>query len=64
LRDEGIGLDEVLLLEPGRDGTSVHAVGSIEDVRTLLEGGLSLADILVPRTRPGRIEQLPQYFAD
>jgi AAA domain, putative AbiEii toxin, Type IV TA system len=64
LRDEGIGLDEVLLLEPGQEGTSIRTVGSLADIRTLLEGGLSLADVIGPRTRPARIEQLPQHFAD
>ena len=63
LRDEGIGLDEVLLLRPGTEGTEVTPASSHQDIRDLLEGGLSLADIVIPRTRPERAGQLP-LFAD
>jgi len=61
LRDEGIGLDEVLLLMPGTEGTKVTAAGSHRDFRSLLEGGLSLADIVVPRTRPVQAGQLSLF---
>jgi len=61
LRDEGIGLDEVLLLSPGSEGTDVTPAGSQQDVRDLLEGGLSLADIVIPRTRPERVGQLTMF---
>jgi len=63
LRDEGIGLDEVLLLLPGREGTLVQTAASQEDIRALLEGGLSLADIVIPKTRPEQAAQLA-LFAD
>jgi predicted ATPase len=63
LRDDGIGLDEVLLLRPGSEGTEVTTAGSHQDIRDLLEGGLSLADIVIPRTRPAQAGQLP-LFAD
>lgn len=58
LRDEGIGLDETLLLAPGAEGTVVSPASSYRDVRDLLEGGLSLADIVIPRTRPNQATQL------
>jgi predicted ATPase len=61
LRDDGIGLDEVLLLRPGSEGTEVNTVASHQDVRDLLEGGLSLADIVIPRTRPERASQLTLF---
>lgn len=57
LRDEGIGLDEVLLLQPG-EGTSVTPASSFEEIRALLEGGSLLADAVMPRTRPPQVEQL------
>lgn len=63
LRDEGIGVDEVLLLNPGSEGTEVTSAGSHDDIRHLLEGGLSLADIVIPRTRPSKAAQLA-LFAD
>jgi predicted ATPase len=62
LRDEGIGLDEVLLLEPG-EGTSVTPASSFEEIRILLEGGSPLGDAVMPRTRPHKIEQL-MLFGD
>ncbi len=58
LRDEGIGLDEVLLLRPGSEGTEVSSANTLQDVRDLLEGGLSLAEIVIPRTRPSQASQL------
>lgn len=61
LRDEGIGLDEVLLLVPGSEGTEVSTAGSHREIRDLLDGGLSLADVVIPRTRPERADQLPLF---
>lgn len=61
LRDEGIGLDEVLLLVPGSEGTDVTTAGSHREIRDLLDGGLSLADVVIPRTRPERAEQLTLF---
>jgi predicted ATPase len=61
LRDEGIGLDEVLVLEPGLEGTLVRTAASIPEVRELLEGGLSMADAIIPRTGPERVQQLTLF---
>lgn len=61
LRDEGIGLDEALLLIPGKEGTEVKPAGSLQDIRDLLEGGLSLADIVIPKTRPADARQLALF---
>ena len=61
LRDEGIGLDEVLLLRPGAEGTEVTLAGSHQDIRDLLEGGLSLADVVIPKTRPAQAAQLTLF---
>src|SRR5581483_6955639 len=38
LRDEGIGLDEVFLLSPGREGTEVSPASEFAEVKELLEG--------------------------
>ena len=56
--DEGIGLDEVLLLVPEREGTSVSTAKEIDQVDELLAGGLSLADVVIPNTRPKNAAQL------
>jgi hypothetical protein len=61
LRDEGIGLDEVLLLIPGPEGTSVLPAGAFNDIKTLLDGNLSMAEAVMPRTRPTRPEQLALF---
>jgi predicted ATPase len=61
LRDEGIGLDEVLILRPTAEGTEVTLAHSHQEIRDLLQGGLSLADIVIPRTRPEHAERLPLF---
>jgi predicted ATPase len=58
LRDEGIGLDEVLLLSPDQEGTVVRLANSFDDIRHLVEGGLSLADAIIHRTHPAQADQL------
>lgn len=61
LGDSGIGLDEILLLQPDIEGTSVRAADEIEEVRHLLAGGLSPAEAVIPRTRPKDASQLPLF---
>lgn len=61
LRDEGIGLDEVLLFIPEKEGTVVTAAAAHEDIQTLLQGGLSLADVVIPKTRPEKSQQLALF---
>ena len=63
LQDTGIGMDEVLLLMPTNEGTVVHAAGSKFEIRQLLEAGLSMADAVIPYTRPENSDQLAM-FAD
>jgi predicted ATPase len=58
LRDDGIGLDETLLLQPSGEGTTVQTAASFSEIKALLEGGMSLADAVIPRTRPENVEQL------
>lgn len=61
LSDSGVGMDEVLLLLPDPEGTTVHSAGALRDVRELLKGGLSMADAVIPRTVPRRVEQLTLF---
>lgn len=61
LRDEGIGLDEVLLLTPGTEGTTVATAAAQSDIRSLREGGVPLAEIVIPRTRPPQASQLTLF---
>jgi hypothetical protein len=61
LRDPGIGLNEVLVLEPSDEGTTVQPVSGIQEARQLLQGGLTLADVVIPRTGPAHVEQLTRF---
>jgi len=61
LRDDGIGLDEVLLLLPGTEGTAVRPAAAFAETKALLEGGVSLADAVMPRTRPINAQQISLF---
>jgi hypothetical protein len=61
LRDEGIGLDEVLLLKPGAEGTRVEVAKDLAHAKTLVEGGVPLPDVLIPETRPPNPQQLALF---
>ena len=58
LSDKGIGGEEVLLLLPSTEGTDVKVASSIREIRDLLEGGLSVADAVLPRTVPWDAHQM------
>ncbi|HLP90560.1 MAG TPA: AAA family ATPase [Nostocaceae cyanobacterium] len=58
LEDPGIGGEELLLLTPSSEGTQVTIASSIDNVRDLLEGGLSVAEAVLPLTKPSEINQL------
>jgi predicted ATPase len=61
LRDTGIGLDEVLVLQPDKEGTVVKRGSDFAQVEALLRGGSSLADAVLPLTRPELAEQLTMF---
>lgn len=64
LANEGIGAEEILLLTPtGQEGTRVEKASSIQEVKDLLSGGLSIAEAVLPRTAPQNIHQLELQFA-
>jgi len=58
LRDNGIGLDEVLLLKPAPEGTRVEVATNLTQAKALVEGGIPLPDALLPETRPPKPQQL------
>jgi hypothetical protein len=61
LRDDGIGLDEVLLLTPAREGTKVRAAENFPEIQTLLAGGSTLSEAVMPLTRPRDAAQLALF---
>lgn len=56
--DEGVGLDEVLVLTPTPDGTVAELACEIDQVRESVGVGMSLEEVLDPLTSPGRARQL------
>ncbi|MBI4586492.1 MAG: AAA family ATPase [Planctomycetes bacterium] len=58
LAGEGIGLNEVLLFNPGQEGTTIKICSDLNEVQDLLDGGLNLADAVIPLTRPKDISKL------
>jgi predicted ATPase len=59
--DEGIGAEEVLLLEPTAEGTQVHVAAADDQIRTLLAAGVPLAEAVIPRSRPRDAHQLALF---
>ncbi|MBA2779102.1 AAA family ATPase [Billgrantia kenyensis] len=56
LNNLGIDPRGVVVLEPSREGTTVRSVDEVEALG--LDAGLSVADVVLPKTRPKGIEQL------
>ena len=52
LADEGIGLDEVLVLVPSPEGTTGHLARDIPDVAESVKAGLSMEDAVISHTVP------------
>jgi predicted ATPase len=61
LRDPGIGLDEVVLLTPSKEGTAVSLAAEVSEVVALLQGGDSVADAVLPRAKPRGVDQLALF---
>jgi hypothetical protein len=61
LSDPGIGGEEVLLLTPSDEGTRAELASSIQEVRDLLEGGLTVADAALPKTVPTSLSQMDLF---
>ncbi|MDD2372125.1 MAG: ATP-binding protein [Syntrophomonadaceae bacterium] len=61
LSDKGIGGEEILLLTPSSEGTTITVSSSIEEVRLLLENGVSPADAILSRIHPNNIEELSLF---
>lgn len=58
LSDAGIDGREVCLLTPSIEGTSAVVATDIDDILPLLNAGLSVGEVVLPRTIPEGIEQL------
>jgi predicted ATPase len=61
LSDKGIGAEEIIELVPDLEGTKVKMTSEIPEVLALLEAGLSVADAVLPRTKPPGLRQLSLF---
>ncbi len=60
LGDKGIAAEEVLRLEPSKDGTKVMQSDASE--KELIKHGLSVAEVILPKSAPKNIGQLALAF--
>lgn len=61
LSDSGISAEEVLLLFPSPEGTKIAVAADDEQVKALLDGGVSMAEAALPRTAPANADQLDLF---
>ena len=61
LTDQGIEPEEVVLLLPSPEGSTVANASSDVEIRELLDGGMSMADAILPRTAPANVMQLSLF---
>lgn len=61
LSDKSIGGEEILVLTPSSEGTTVTVSSSHRDVKVLLESGVSPSDAILARIRPSNIEELSLF---
>ncbi|MBI4383558.1 MAG: AAA family ATPase [Nitrospinae bacterium] len=62
LRNEGIGGEEILRLEPGSDGTLLKSPLKDPGETQQLRSGLSVADVVMPKSSPKNPEQMILCF--
>jgi len=55
LSEKGIGGEEVVMLQPDKNGAKAVLASSISEVGDLLDADLSIADAVLPRTAPEQI---------
>lgn len=58
LKDTGLAPDEVLLMRPSGDGTTVQRMRDRDDLLALTQAGLSMAEVALPETAPRNSDQL------
>lgn len=64
LSDAGIAGNEVILLENTCSGTTARPISEIEEMRNILQAGLSVADAVIPRTKPSGVEDIAYIDMD
>ena len=58
LDDKGIDLQEIFLLAPGDEGTTIRRASDMEEVRRLVEQDFTPGEAIMPRAAPTSAHQL------
>lgn len=64
LSNEGIAPEEVLLLTNSPEGTEVEVLSDVEQAKDILAAGFSMADVVMPLTKPRSIESMSHIKLD
>ena len=64
LSNEGIAPEEVLLLTNSPEGTEVEVLSNVEKAKNILAAGFSIADVVMPLTKPWSIESMSHIKLD
>lgn len=64
LSNEGIAPEEVLLLTNSPEGTEVEVLSNVEKAQNILAAGFSMADVVMPLTKPWSIESMSHIKLD
>ena len=64
LSNEGIAPEEVLLLTNSPEGTEVEVLSNVEKEKNILAAGFSMADVVMPLTKPWSIESMSHIKLD
>ena len=60
LANNGLGSNEVILLKPSKEGTEVINAADLEDVNAELSAGFTMADAIIPYTKPENVDSIAQ----
>lgn len=64
LDNKGIGSEEVLILQGSKEGTTIKKVSEIEEIKAVVDAGLSMADAVITQTKPDNINDITQLSID
>ena len=60
LSNEGISTNEVLVLQPSKEGTIVKTASNMPEIQSIVDAGLSIADATMSTTTPDNIDKITQ----
>ncbi len=64
LSDPGISPDEVLILQNTPEGTTINRVSDMKELKPIVDSGLTIADAVIPFTKPKNINTMSQLSFD